>query len=196
MKPEVNVVLSLFAKVTKAIKRAVSLMMHVPDEVLLEILIQKNRMPITKEDEELIEDAKQQARDRVVRGAHHTFSYILGEDGVKYSGLQETYRREADTETCAEPGAIQNLDIARVKPKTVVTVHFLPMEVREGRGVTTIVPPCLRCAARFRHLSVRHDNHNFGIIVYHRQELIKVSVRIAHLFQYPSGYNGDGTATY
>lgn len=180
---------------TVELARAVGHMLEMPDEALVEALIQKNRMPLTQEDQDLLEAAKQQARERVVRGAHHNFCYILGESGNLYPGLQETYRRDAEVETCAEVGAINNLDLARDRPRTVATVHFMPIPERDGNGATTIVPPCLRCAGRFRHLYIRH-HHDFGIIVYHSREVLKVSVRIVHLFQYPHGYNGDGTSQF
>jgi len=188
-------VLRFFQKPTRATKRVVGQMLMMPDEALIEVLIQRNRMPLTEQDQDLLEAAKQQARERIERGAHHTFCYVLGESGNLYAGIQETYRRAGDLETCAEVGAISNLDIAREKPKTAVTVHFMPIPERDGKGVTTVVPPCLSCAGRFRHLHLRH-HHDFGIIVYHSREVIKVSVKVVHLFQYPHGYNGDGTSQF
>jgi cytidine deaminase len=188
MKLEVQKVLKLFTSPSNALRKIVNAMLNMPDKILIEALIQKNRMPLTDEDRELLRLTETESRNYIKRGQHHLFSYILGESGKFHAGVQETYPRDADCESCAEVGAISSLDIARDKPKTVCTVHFMPIAERGGSGVTTIVPPCLRCSGRFRHLYKRHNDHNFGIIVYWNEEVIKVSVTVAHLLQYPEGY--------
>lgn len=158
-------------------------------------LIEKIKMPLTEADFLLLEEAKKMAKKKCKRGLHHTCCLILGKSGRYYPGLQQTYHRAADIETCAEEMAKGNIQYAQDSAETVVTIHFMPIEHRADGGVTTIVPPCSGCATRLRHLAlVQHSP--VGVIVYHDDKPIKIPPEYSFLFSYPIGYNGDGTSKF
>ncbi len=165
-----------------------------PDQLKAD-LIKSIRMTVTKEDLALLEAVKQGARLKCRRGSHHTYSIMLGKSGQYYYGLQQTYHRAGDLETCAEEMAKGNLQLNADVCVTVATVHFLPLPDREDGGVTTIVPPCSGCATRLRHLEMT-QHAPLGVLVFHKEEVLKVPPEYAHLFTYPIAYNGDGTSKF
>ena len=165
-----------------------------PEKIKAE-LIRSIQMPVTKADLELLELVKQGARSKCKRGSHHLYSMMLGKSGQYYCGLQQTYHRAADLETCAEEMAKGNLQLNADICVTVATVHFLPVPDREDGGITTIVPPCAGCGTRLRHLEIT-QGASLGVLVFHKNEVIKVPPEYAMLFTYPIAYNENGTSKF
>lgn len=170
-------------------------MLKLGPEILKEILIQSIRMPVTEDDLELLEETKRGAREHCIRHIHHTFCLILGKSGKKHEGLQQTYRRAGDLESCAEVMAKGNCQFRRDIAVTVAVVHFYPMHDREDGGVVTIVPPCASCSTRLRHLELQ-QGAGMGVLVFYKDLILKVPPKYAYLFTYPVNYNNDNTPVF
>ena len=190
MNEMVTKLLSMFPKVKVLDAKLLNRVFKIPLDVLLQILIQACRMPVTEEDEAQIEATKQEARRRIRRGKHHTFCYIRGASGRLHAGIQRTYHRAGDADTCAEEVAIGNLAIAEEPGCTAVTVHFMPIAEREDGGVTSIVSPCSTCATRLRIVE-EQQGEPLGVIVYHKGEVIKVPAWLSVLFLYPAEHDHE-----
>ncbi len=177
--------LKIFQDVKGLTPNFLNKLLTLPIDLLIEILIEQSKLPVSKEDLEQVELTKQEARRLIKRGKHHTFCLIRDQTGKFHRGLQRTYHRHGAEDTCAEEGAISDLSCDQAVAVTVSTVHFMPIPERgEGEGVTSIVAPCYDCANRLRIVEIE-QGETIGVIVYHRDQIIKVPAHLAVLFNYP-----------
>lgn len=152
---------------------------HLSTAAWRRLYIERNALPVTDEDHEMIEHAMRRASEKCRNRRSHTYCVGKGRKaGAKFYGKPHlNCSRGREFSGCAEIGVIQHIEDEDDVLVKMVVVHF-------KRGLThrSVTFPCAACIERLRRFAAPTAT----VIMRYNRRWIKFPIRKFFIFAYPT----------